>query len=94
MVNAQPLCHDSPAYEPIDMTLTNSGHITPCKWETPVPEKMPSKQMVAKMMLAKDTRRHLEEVDKLWFGIRRPEFFLWFRHFCVILDNLHATLDI
>ena len=55
---------------------------------------MPSKQMVAKMMLAKDTRRQLEEVDKLWFGIRRPEFFLWFRHFCVILDNLHATLDI
>ena len=94
MVNAQTLCHDSPAYEPIDMILTNFGHITPCKWETPVPEKIPSKQMVAKRMMDKDMRRQLEEVDKLWFGIGRPEFFLWFRHFCVTLDNLHATLVI
>ena len=68
------------------MILTNFGHITPCKWETPVTEKMPSKQMIAKMMMDKDMRRQLEEVDKLWFGIRRPEFFLWFRHFCVTLD--------
>lgn len=48
----------------------------------------------SKLMIDKDMRRQPEEVDKLWFGSRRPKFFLWLRHFCVTLDNLHATLYI
>lgn len=37
-----------------------------CKGRTPVAEKMPSKQVVVKMIMDKEMRGQLEEVEQTW----------------------------
>lgn len=62
LVNAQYLCHDSSGYGPTEMTLTTLGHIMLYKLKMPLEEKMPSKQMVLKIIMDREMRGQLEEV--------------------------------